>query len=269
MRHGLRALHFALVIGCAPEPESVPEPTAGAESEPVAVGAETEVESAEPLPDPHPVVAGFDRELRAWLTEVEAGALDDLELTGTADGETEKLTELIRHVLFRELGGAAIGQLSIPEIERYGADIREMPESPEEPEEEDEGESWFGGYGEGPHMNLDGMGNVVGDLHSQCEGQLPQAQRDREPNRCDERFESVWAALKLARTAYDPLDVEAMGFVDAGRPMGGGEWDRAPPVAMRALFALAERAGLGRERIAEVAVQLLRDLVAFARRPTD
>lgn len=252
-----------LVVGCGGA-ETGSEPAGGSE----VVGGDRPEVTPEPEPraeppDPHPVIAGFARELRAWLTESEVTALEGIELTGTAGGDTEELAERVRHVLFRELAGPAILGLGIAELRRYGEDIREMPEGPEG--FADDEEPSFGGWGEGPHMNIDGMGNAVGDLQGQCDAGLSEAQRAQRPNRCDERFAPVWAAVKLARTAYDPLDVEAMGFVDPGRPLGGGEWDRAEPVPLHELLTLAHHAGLERAVIVEVAVRLLRDLVTAAR----
>ncbi len=264
-----RALVFVIMVGCGGEAaEPASRPTSGVD-EPVAVGPavvvpEPEAEPESP-PDPHPVVAGFVRELRAWASESEAAALDGIELTGTAGGETDELTERIRHVFLRELAGPAILRLQIPEIERYGEDIRAMPEGPEGPEpEDDDDEPMFGGWGMGPHANIDGMGNVVGDLHGMCDSGLSEVERERRPNPCDERFVPVWATVKLALMAYFPIEVATMGFVDPGTPMGDGEWDRADPMAMRDLLALAERAGLERQLVMDVAVQLLRDLVAAA-----
>lgn len=205
------------------------------------------------------------------MQETEAEPLEGIELTGTAGGDTEKMSELVRHVLFRELGGTAILELGIADLRRYGEDIRAMPETPAGPEDPDDPD-WqegYGGYGTGPHMNVDGMGNLVGELQGQCESSLSDAERELDPNPCAERFVPVWATVKLARTAYLPIDVDTMGFVDPGTPMGGGEWAQAPPRPLHELLAIAERAGLGRSFIAEVAVELLRELTALARTPRD
>ena len=196
--------------------------------------------------DPHPLLAGYARVLRDFLTLREARALDAIDLHGTGAADTSQLSELLRETLFRELGTRAIAALPHRELSRYGRDIRS-------------GDADVASA----HMNVESYWNALSDLSSKCADEL--AARPDATERCSVRYERARAAGTVASYAYDPLDVSTMAFEDPGVPLGDGLVRRAPPKPLVDLLRDAETAGLPRTLIRRIAIDLLRRLVREAR----
>jgi hypothetical protein len=217
-----------------PEVQAAPEPAA----EPVTAAP------ARPAPEGvHPLIAGLDRELRAWLTENEARALGrglPAGLTGTDGGDTRGLAELLRYRLFRELGGRAIVATGRRPLMRWGREIMRLPRV-----RSSSGEAAI-------HAAYAGVDAYLEALPEESRG----CRAERSEPECV-TLEASWrAAGRVAHAAYGEIDPATMRFA------GGGP---SSPTSFRELLVSAELAGVERAVIRQITVRLLRDLVAAAR----